>query len=65
MKVCDQHHDRAAVDAIVVANDDTRVDVCAECKAAVLAIFSQPHEPVEAPRRRGLLDKIKDSVRAD
>lgn len=49
MKVCDAHPDRKAVDTIHCLNDDTRLDVCDECRQAVLRIFDKPHELGESP----------------
>lgn len=50
MKVCDKHNDRKAVDTIHVLRDDTRLDVCDECKYEVMELLTSP---AEAPKRRG------------
>lgn len=41
MKVCDRHINRNAVDTLTLTTDDMRIDVCKECRDAVLAIFTQ------------------------
>jgi hypothetical protein len=59
LKVCDVHHDRKAVDTIHIASEDTRVDVCDECKYAVLALLSKPAEqPIEEPVKKTLVQKV-------
>jgi len=40
LKVCDKHNDRKAVDALHLLSDDTYVDVCDECKYAVMNYLS-------------------------
>lgn len=50
MKVCDRHPDRRAIDTVIVQRDDSRIDVCEECKTDVLTFLSTPPE---APPRRG------------
>lgn len=65
MKVCDLHTGRQAVDAITIQADGTVIDVCAECKAEVLAVFAiEPKDTNGAkPRRkRGLLTAIKEEL---
>jgi hypothetical protein len=42
MKVCDKHQDRRAVDTIHILQDDTRIDVCDECKYQVAEMLSAP-----------------------
>lgn len=50
MKVCDRHQDRKAVDTIHCQQDDTRIDVCDECKFAIMELLATP---AEEPKRRG------------
>jgi hypothetical protein len=42
MKVCDAHPDRKALDTLVVEGDASRIDVCDECKYAVLSLLNKP-----------------------
>lgn len=49
MKVCDVHIDRRAVDTLCLQTDDTFVDVCDECKYAILALISKPPESDASP----------------
>lgn len=42
MKVCDAHPDRKAVDTILIHGDDSHIDVCDECKYAVLELLNRP-----------------------
>lgn len=42
MKVCDAHPDRRAVECLVSENDGTRLDMCEECKDAVLSLMCRP-----------------------
>lgn len=49
MKVCDRHPTEKAVDTLHFPTEDTRIDVCDQCKFAVLELLSTPDEP----KRRG------------
>jgi hypothetical protein len=49
MKVCDAHPDRKAVDSLQIIGDGSQIDVCGECKSAVLSFFERPPELGERP----------------
>lgn len=51
MRVCDKHKDRQAIDMIVLEKDDTRVDVCDECRYQVLELLAT--QITEVPKKRG------------
>ena len=42
MKVCDKHQDKKAVDTLHFPLEDVRIDVCDECKYAVMELLSAP-----------------------
>lgn len=50
MRVCDRHNDRKAIDTIHVAGEDTRIDVCDECKYEVMELLTSP---ITLPKQRG------------
>lgn len=49
MKVCDRHRDRQARETVHIVNDDTFIDLCAECKTEVLMLLSSEPNQKAAP----------------
>lgn len=47
MRVCDKHPDRPARDTVVIVNDDSRMDVCSECKTELLLLMHAPDAPIK------------------
>ena len=57
MRVCDRHRDRESVDTLHVERDGTQIDVCDECKYAVLNFFSGAAE-LEHKDKKSFVQKV-------
>lgn len=55
MQVCDKHPTRKAVDSIEFKIEGHSIDMCDECRYAVLEMFA---EEVSEQPKKGLLDKV-------
>jgi hypothetical protein len=62
MRVCDRHSDRRAIDAVIIHGDDSRFDVCAECKSELLALLCSPVVSDEAAPGRVRGRPLKSST---
>lgn len=67
MRVCDRHPTEKAADTMVIATEGIHADLCVKCLVMVrdfLGVTEKTAIDPEKPKR-GILSRIKDSVKAE
>lgn len=65
MRVCDRHNDKKAASGIVITDGDERYDLCDECLYEVREFVGMESKKLEPKKKKTLLERVKDSVKAE
>lgn len=64
MKVCDRHPPMKAESTVVFLDTEERVDLCGECLQQIRAFAGGEKKTLE-PKHKGILGRLKDSVKPE
>lgn len=63
MRVCDKHISERAYVFVALSDTDERFDLCAKCLEQVRAFLVGDVKTLEPAKPKGIIDRIKDSVK--